>query len=332
MVQDLSNWFLFFGFAMFALGSQAAMRGGAAAARALGLTPLPIGLLVIPAAASLPALFVTFHAVDTGMPDFAVGGIIGGAILSLLLLQGIGALIHPLASSPKLVFRDGSLLIVACLALVLFAANGRLSPLEGVILLALYGFYLLLGFATDWRRSAEHSVARERALALERSGKLGLSGGLFVAALGVVAVLVGAHFTIAGGAALARDYDLPPYAVGLTLVALSITLPEFLVVTGGAMRGRADIAIGQTAGSNIFNLLFVFGSAAAIRPLTVAGPVARADLYVLAVVAALLPLVLVLRWRLSRPRGFFLVLGYGFYLAFLGWRLQSLSLPAVKFW
>lgn len=319
-------WFIGFGFVLLAIGSSAALRGGARLACALGFSPLAIGLLVIPAATSAPELLVSLRALSVGAPDLAVGGIIGGTILTLLFVLGFGALIHPLASSPKVVFRDGGALLVAGLAFALFAGSGTITWHEGILFLVGFAVYIALAMFTDWRRTTEHSVPRACAQAF--SGKEPtIAGGLFLLTLGIVAILLGAHLTIAGSIVLARELKLPVAFAGLTVVAASVSLPELGVVMAAVLRRRSNLAVGHILSANVFGLLCVVAIMALIAPVPVSHMLMADVAVMVGAIALLLPL-LAMRWQLSRPRGLFLILCYGGYLVFLaarqGWLPLSL--------
>lgn len=323
-------WFVFFGCVLFVVGSTAVMRGGGAVARVFGVSQLTIGLLVIPAASATPELFVALRGAALA-PDLAVGGIVGSAVMTLTLILGLGALIQPLAVPPKVVFRDGAALLAAGGIFAMFARNGIIGHIEGALLILAFVLYVALAAYTDWRRASCHSVARIRAEALEHS-RLGISGGLFVTILGVVAVMLGAHFMLVGGQALARDYQLPEYAVGLTVMALAVSLPEFFVVMGGALRGHNTVAVGNVFVSNIFNLTLIVGMAALLTPLRIAPVLADPNGWLMFGVCALVPLLAAMRWLLSRPRGVILILAYAVFTAMLAAEIGLWSIPVFRLW
>jgi len=107
----MAYWFLGCGLFLLLFGSEAVVRGGVAFTRAFNLPPLLIGLLVITTGTSAPEFAVSFEAARTGAPDIALATIIGSNILNLLLILGLAAVMHPLASSPKVVFRDGGAML-----------------------------------------------------------------------------------------------------------------------------------------------------------------------------------------------------------------------------
>jgi len=322
----MANGILIAGFLLILAGNEAAMRGGVGLARAFDVSPLWTGVLVVATATVLPELFVSLRAATMGLPELALGGLIGTNILNLLLVLGLGALIHPMASPPKVVFRDGGMLLLGSAVLVVCALAGEVSRQVGAVLLLGFVAYIVLVFVTDWRRAPEHSVPLARALYRSQGEMPSVVGALFLFFLGMILLALGAHLSVLGARAFARLWGWQDAAIGLTVIAAGLSLPKLLAVLAAAARRQSSIAAGQLLGAGVFGLFGVLGLTALIEPLRFTGHLAATDVFVLfAVSAALLPL-LAMRWRLSRPRGILLMLAYGCYVAFLLWR-QGLPLP-----
>jgi len=309
-------------------GSEAVSRGGVGLARVFGLSPLLIGIIVIAGAASAPELCVALSAATAGAPDIALGDIVGGNILMLLLALGLGALIHPLASPPKVVLRDGGAMLLASLAVAFFALGGAISRRDGVILFLGFVAYTVVTFLTDERRSADHSIALSRALARSQHEPPPVAGAVFLLLLGLICLVSGALFTVDGSVALARALHLNQAFVALTLIAFGTSLPKLSATLAAAALGRTEVAVGQLLGASVFNLLGALGIAAIVAPLKVSPLMDSADIYVMAGASVLLLPILAMRWKLSRPRGILLASCYVCYLVFLVWR-QGLLTPAL---
>lgn len=99
--------------------------------------------------------------------------------------------------------------------------------------------------------------------------------GLFV--IGLVAIIKGADWLTDGAAAIARRLGVPTIVVGMTIVAIGSSLPEFVVSVTSAIKGSAGMAVGNVVGSNIFNILIILGLTAAIRPLDISRTSVRND-------------------------------------------------------
>ncbi|MDE2184873.1 MAG: sodium:calcium antiporter [Alphaproteobacteria bacterium] len=311
------------------LGTEAAMRGAVGIARSLDMSPLVIGVLIIAPAASAPDLAISVRAATMNFPDIALGGIIGTCMLNLLFILGFGALLRPLASPPKVVFRDGGAMLLGAGALALYSAGGTISWQEGVLLLAAFLLYLALLVVTDWRRAPDHSVPQSRALYYSEGASAGPVGGSFLLLLGIVLIILGAHFLVGGSEVLARQFHWERSFVGLTLVGFAMSFPKLIATVAAAARGQASIAVGQLIGANVFALLGVLGITALVKPLAVPNALASVDVLVLAIATAAVLPVLAMRWRLSRPRGLLLMIAYGGYFAYVLWR-QGL-MPALPY-
>jgi cation:H+ antiporter len=140
-----------------------------------------------------------------------------------------------------------------------------------------------------------------------------LAGALATA--GLVALVMGAHFTVEGAVGIARDAGISEAVIGLTVIAIGTSLPELAASLVAVWRGQAEIAIGNVVGSNIFNLLLVMGATATLRPIPLpAGGVA--DLAVLSLLSVLLWVVCATRKRrIIRDEGALLLTLYVVYLS-----------------
>lgn len=107
-------------------------------------------------------------------------------------------------------------------------------------------------------------------------------------ALGFVMLGKGADWFVEGAAALATRFGIPQLVVGLTIVAMGTSAPEAAVSIAAAMKGSADITIGNIVGSNILNILVILGMAAAITPLAVARSTVRVEMPFMIAITVLL--------------------------------------------
>lgn len=88
--------------------------------------------------------------------------------------------------------------------------------------------------------------------------------------VGIAMVLWGAEMLTSGSVALARRMNVPQIVIGLTIVAIGTSMPEFCVSMVSALKGSADLAVGNVVGSNIFNELLIVGIAAIVAPMVIA--------------------------------------------------------------
>ena len=132
---------------------------------------------------------------------------------------------------------------------------------------------------------------------------------------GLVALVTGAELLVRGASRLASACGISPLIVGLTVVAFGTSAPELSVSVMSAMRGQADIALGNVVGSNIFNVLFILGLSALIVPLVVSQQLIRLDVPLMVLISAVV-FMFSQDGRISRVEGMLLFLSLLVYVGF----------------
>lgn len=314
--------FVVIGLVLLFAGSEALLRAGIGVSRTVGLSPTIVGLFIVSAAASAPEFFVALQAMTRHAPELAVANVVGSNIVNLLLIMGLGALFTTLPSPPKNVFRDGLAMVLSSGALVFAAWDGKLSRLEGYVLLGGLIVYVLACIIIDWRKTAQDSEARAQCRGAPNT--FGMS--LFLFGAGLAALYFGGRCLIDGALVVAQQEHLPRVMIALILVALATAVPEFVFMVTMAARRWNDVTLGYLFSSSVFNILGVIGLTAVFYPGGV--PVAASsDLFILFGVALLLMPLMISAWRLSRLNGVLLLAGYAAYAVFLAWRLGYLVVP-----
>ena len=133
---------------------------------------------------------------------------------------------------------------------------------------------------------------------------------------GLVMLVFGAQFLVDAAIEIAKAFGLSEAVIGLTIVAIGTSLPEFATSLVAAIKKEADIAVGNIVGSNIFNMLGILGVSAVITPLSSSG-ITGIDLGVMAVFALALWVFSRSGHSISRIEGAVLVFAYGAYIAWL---------------
>ena len=127
---------------------------------------------------------------------------------------------------------------------------------------------------------------------------------------GVVLVLWGADRLTDGAVALAERMNIPQIVIGLTIVALGTSAPEFCVSLVSALKGTADLAVGNVVGSNIFNTMLIVGVAAMVAPMTILPSTIRKDVPVALVASVALTVMVLMDGDLSRVDAALLFVGF----------------------
>ncbi|NMG38181.1 calcium/sodium antiporter [Chelativorans sp. ZYF759] len=286
-------------------GGEFLVRGSVALARGFAISPLLIGLTVVGFGTSTPELLVSVDAAWRGLPDIALGNVIGSNIANILLIVGIAALVWPIAIAGASLRRDLAVMLVAALVLLPFFMLEELSRPAGGLLVASLVLYLFAAYRAG--RSAPEPETEE--VPTLSTGK-----ALGVVAIGLVALMVGARFLVDGAVAIARDYAISEAFIGLTIVAVGTSLPELATSLIAAFRRQSEIAIGNVVGSNIFNILGILGVTALVAPIPVAPRFLAFDFPVMIGASVLLAVMLIARSKIGRLSGLALLLGYAIYV------------------
>jgi cation:H+ antiporter len=287
------------------LGGEALVRGSVGVARRMAISPLLIGLTVVGFGTSTPELLVSLDAAWRGVPDIALGNVVGSNIANILLIVGLAALVWPIRVSGATLRSDTAVMMAAALALLPVFAMGQMGRVSGAVLLAGLIVYLVRAY-----RQPGHAAPDDAALPAPASMPVSL---LWVAG-GLVALMLGARLLVDGAVAIARGYGVSEAFIGLTVVAVGTSLPELATSLIAAFRRQSEIAIGNIVGSNIFNVLGILGATALIAPIPVAPRFLTFDLPVLIAVSLVLAALLLTRPAIGRGAGAAMLAGYAAYL------------------
>lgn len=308
------------GFVLLIAGAEVLVRGASRLAAAVGVSPLVIGLTVVAFGTSAPEMAVSTISGLSGQANIALGNVIGSNIFNILLILGISALVTPLVVSQQLVKMDVPLMIVASAAAYLFAWNGTISRLEGLILfggIVAYTVFLIRQSRRE-SRAVEAEYVQKYGDKEPLSPKVLIKDAVFILA-GLGLLVLGSKWLVDGSVAVAQKLGVSDLVVGLTIVAAGTSLPELATSVVASIRGERDIAVGNVVGSCLFNLLAVLGMAGMVSPSGIAvSPAAlRFDLPVMVLVSAACLPIFFTGSRISRREGAVLFGGYIAYTVYL---------------
>ncbi len=300
------------GLLLLALGGEGIVRGGVGLARALGLSRLFVGVVIVSIGTSAPELVVTVNAVLGGEPDIATGNVIGSNISNIFFVMAMGALIYPIAIHQNAVFRDATFLLAASGLTVWVAQTQPFTPEVGAVFLLLLGLYVCVVLFTEWRSRAEPAIGGQ---ALSQNAFV----NLIVTVGGAAALMFGAQYLVSGASGLASLLDVPPSIIGLSVVAVGTSLPELAATAVAALRRHPEIAVGNIIGSGIFNLFGILGVAAVLSPDGIRLPtnMMQFDIWWMLAASIIIIPFLVSNWRLTRLEGTLLLTLYVGYLSIL---------------
>jgi cation:H+ antiporter len=299
------------GLVLLAIGAESLVRGATGLALRLGVTALAIGLTIVAFGTSSPELAVGIGAARAGNGGLALGNVVGSNISNIALVLGFAALVKPMSVRSELTRREVPLMISANLLLLIMLSDGRLSRLEGIVLIV--GAFAYTVFSYSATKRGENSVIAAKFNEALTGSKHSLWWDAVLLAAGLTALLIGASLLLKGARFVAAGVGVSQVVIGLTIVAIGTSLPELATSTTSALRGKPGIAFGNVIGSNVLNITAVLGAVALIQPFAVVG-LRPLDLVVMVASAVfLLPLM----WRgsvLNRWEAAILLVGYATYL------------------
>ena len=133
--------------------------------------------------------------------------------------------------------------------------------------------------------------------------------------VGIAGIIIGGDMVVNSATSIATAFGMSANLVGLTIVAVGTSLPEFVTSVVAIKKGETEIAIGNVIGSNLFNILLVLGLAITINPITIS-TLALIDIIFMVMITILLYSFMKKDYSLVKKQGFILIAIYISYMAY----------------
>lgn len=257
------------GLLLILFGANYLVDGSSSIAKKFGISEFVIGLTIVGIGTSTPEMVVSFLSSFQGKADMAIGNIVGSNIFNTMLILGVTALISPLVITRSNLKKDIPLNIGVTLLLILLGMNytlfgvgsDQLSRIDGLILLAIFAWYLWSSFRSDpdTEEEGEEIIVRGT----------GVSTVMIVG--GLAALIFGGRLFVNSATAIAQIFGVSDKFIAITVMAAGTSMPELATCVVAALKGRGQLALGNVLGSNIANILLILGGAALINPLSFGG-------------------------------------------------------------
>ena len=303
------------GLLLILLGANYLVEGSSSIARKFGISEFVIGLTIVGIGTSTPEMVVSFLSSFQGKADMAIGNIVGSNIFNTLMILGATALVAPLTITKSNLKKDipinigvTALLIILGMNMTLFGfGKDQLSRVDGIILLALFAWYLWSSFKGDVADEEEEG-------AVDRSTLV----SIIMIIGGLAGLIIGGRLFVNSATELAKMFGVSDKFIAITVMAAGTSMPELATCIVAALKGRGQLALGNVLGSNISNILLILGGASLINPLSFAGmsivdlgPVLAGSAFIL------LSAYLFKKNKLDRTEGIILLLGEAAYMWYL---------------
>ena len=298
------------------IGADKLTDGAVGLAERFGVSEMVIGLTIVAFGTSLPEFIVSFLASisnDNSATTLSVSNIVGSNLFNVMVIAGASAALSPIIISKDTVQKDIPLCILASIILSSLALDTLLTGNEtniltrsdGIVLLGFFCIFMAYSFCLAKRKEDKSMTNQMSAIRI----------ALFIV-LGLGALIGGGELFVKGACGIAKSAGVSEAVIGLTLVAGGTSLPELATSIVAARKGQNALAIGNVVGSNIFNIFFILGICATVKPLAVTG-LTTLDFAFLTASALLFWLFSRSCYKLSRGEGIVMILAYILYIVWL---------------
>ena len=261
----LSVVFMVAGLAVLAWSSDVFVASSAALARALGVSPFIVGMVIIGFGTSAPELLVSTLSGLSGHANLSIGNAYGSCVFNIAVILGVAAMIAPLVVRPSTALVAGPGLTAIALFSLFLLRDGECSRPEALLLLGAFALIMPLYCWFDQKtKKGGAKPAEEGGSAPEGP----LVKHVLLLVVGLSALIGSAHVLVWGAVDFARAMHVSDLLIGLTIVAAGTSLPELASAVASARRGEHEFVLGNIIGSNLFNMLAVVGLATTISPVT----------------------------------------------------------------
>lgn len=306
------------GFLLLIKGADLLVDGSASIAKKLKISSIVIGLTIVAFGTSAPEFIVNIFASVQGNSEIAIGNILGSNIANILLILGISAIIYPITAKKNTVLKEIPLSLLAIVVLGVMANDtiidgalfSGITRIDGLILLAFFIIFLYYTFGIT--KTTDDIVEKDEIKIFS------YKKAIFFIILGLASLMIGGKWIVDGAVKIAEFFNISQSLIGLTIVAIGTSLPELATSAIAAYKKQSDIAIGNVVGSNIFNIFWILGASAVIRPL----PFNRSSnedivMTIFASIVLFLAMFIGKKRVIERWQGVFMVSTYVGYVVFL---------------
>ena len=257
------------GLILILLGANWLVDGSSSIAKRFGLSEFIIGLTIVGIGTSSPEMVVSFMSAFQGKADMAIGNVVGSNIFNTCMILGITALISPLVITRANLRKDIPLNVVVSVMLILLGmdrtifgmGNDQLGLIDGIILLAVFAWYMWSSFKSDQGDASEEGGIKEYSVLIS----------LVLVAAGLAGLIFGGRLFVDSATELAKAMGVSDKFIAITVMAAGTSMPELATCVVAALKGRGQLALGNILGSNISNILLILGGASIICTLSFGG-------------------------------------------------------------
>lgn len=310
---------LIIGFFFLIKGADLFVDGAASIARKFNIPSMVIGLTIVAMGTSAPEAAVSITSSLSGQNDMSVANVVGSNFFNILVVLGVSAIISKLPVQKNTIKKDTPFLLIVSGLLLVFGINKYISRIEGLILLIVFVYFLystvkMAKSATNLDSSSDNEIALAES---DTTTQTPILKTVILSVIGILGIVIGGDMVVDSATSIATLLGMSANLVGLTIVAIGTSLPEFVTSIVAIKKGETEIAIGNVIGSNIFNILLVLGLATFISPITIS-TLALIDIIFMLCITIVLYLFMKKDYSLVKKHGIILV---GIYIVYMSYTI-----------
>ena len=280
-----------------------------------GISRAVIGATIVSFATTAPEYFVSLVGVMKGHYDLSIGNAVGSLSANLGMALAVLAIFSPGIVGDRLFGIKGLIMIFAAGLLLVFCMDGRVSIIEGLILLVIFAVSIFINLKYSKEDDIEEYCPPGEA---GRTGKdIALNVGKFV--LGAGGIIFGSNLLVDNGVVIAEFLGVSEAVIGLTFIAIGTSLPEIITSVAAIVKKQSAISIGNIVGANIIDTTLILSTGAFLSGghLAVSATTVSIDLPVTLGLMAIAVLPVLIWKKLFRTQGIVMAAAYISYLVFI---------------
>jgi len=307
---------VFIGLFLLVMGGESLVKGSVALANNFGLSKLLVSIVIIGFGTSMPEMTVSISAALKGSSDIALGNVVGSNIANILLILGSVAIFAPITISATVIRRDAIVMMASSLVLCGLSLASVITFVAGLGMISALLIYIVWACLEDRKNQSKNSnECLQEAVVTEKN--FTITQASLLSSLGLALLVIGSYVMVEGAISIARTFEVSEAVIGLTIVAVGTSLPEFIASIIAVIRKQADFVVGNILGSNIFNIFAILGTTSMISPISMEGQIANIDIWIMLGVSLFLFTYLVRGQLIGRFSGMFMVAAYLGYTTWL---------------
>lgn len=309
------------GFLLLIKGADYFVDGAVKAAVKMNVPLIVIGLTIVAMGTSAPEAAVSITAAARDNAGLSIGNVVGSNIFNILVILGVTGLFAKLPALDATVYFEIPFVFAVSAALtILGSAGGTVSRFDSLVILGFFAVFIAYIVYSVKKGGVNNAAVLPDKLPKAK----GKDSAWFITVLivgGLFAVILGSDMAVYGAENIAVAAKIPDRVIGLTILAVGTSAPEFMTSVVAARKGKADLAIGNIVGSNIFNIACILGVSGMVSPSPLAFRSGNADFTVDSAVlmasVAVLWLLMFKSKALAKKGAAILLVCYAAYLVYL---------------